>query len=249
MSGSYQEIKPAAALADCIDAYWTVQTGLVLQPGSRRIYPDGCIDIIINTGSLASGSGTGLLLPGRQYLAGTMTVVKEVVRMPHNHVTGIRFRPGGFTLFYHEDLPALRDDLVEFHDPQLALLIDRDEQVFERLDRYYSKKLPARESAVVAMARSMYGMKGLVSVDQLARLHHVTHRTLERLFKKHTGITAKEMTKIVRFRFAMERLKNNPGNESLLRIAFETGYYDHAHLTNEIRKYAGVTPSQLSGSR
>jgi AraC-like DNA-binding protein len=34
--------------------------------------------------------------------------------------------------------------------------------------------------------------------------------------------------------------------ESLLRIAFELGYYDHAHLTNEFKRYAGIRPSELS---
>lgn len=247
MNSPYREIKPVAALADCIDAYWTVQTGALLQPVTQRIYPDGCIDIIINTGTLVAGSDVQTLLPGQQYLAGTMTVVRDVARVAFSHLTGIRFRPGGFAVFYNEDLPSLRDELVTFHDPQLALLIDRDEQVFERLDRYYLGRKPARDSVIMAMTGHMYQMKGSVTVDTLARTHHITHRTLERLFKKHTGITAKEMTRIVRFRFAMERLKNNPDKESLLRIAFETGYYDHAHLTNEIRKYAGVTPSRLSG--
>ena len=29
------------------------------------------------------------------------------------------------------------------------------------------------------------------------------------------------------------------------QIAFEHGYYDHSHLTNEIKRYTGVTPTQL----
>ena len=35
-------------------------------------------------------------------------------------------------------------------------------------------------------------------------------------------------------------------NESLLRMAYDLGYYDHAHLTNEFKKYAGILPSELS---
>lgn len=242
---TYREIKPAAVLSDCIDAYWTIQTGALLQPVTWRIFPDGCIDIIVNTGSVTVHSEQRTLEPGRQYLAGTMTVTQEVTRVTHSHLTGIRFRPGGFALFYREDLEAVRDNLVDFHDPGLAGLLDGDEAVYARLDQYFLRKRSFTETRVVAMTEQMFRLKGMVTVDALAKAHHLTHRTLERMFKKHTGITAREMTKIVRFRFAMDRLKNNPSSESLLRIAFETGYYDHAHLTHDIKKYAGLNPSDL----
>ena len=32
---------------------------------------------------------------------------------------------------------------------------------------------------------------------------------------------------------------------SLLDIAFECGFYDHSHLTNEIKKNTGFSPSEL----
>jgi AraC-like DNA-binding protein len=72
------------------------------------------------------------------------------------------------------------------------------------------------------------------------------------------GISPKEFIKIARFQEVLRRLQqirpqsvlqDGPGDipqESLLRIAFELGYYDHAHLTNEFKRYAGIRPSELS---
>ena len=42
-----------------------------------------------------------------------------------------------------------------------------------------------------------------------------------------------------------EQIKERGADSSLLEIAFETGYYDHAHLANAIKKYTGLQPSQL----
>jgi AraC-like DNA-binding protein len=58
----------------------------------------------------------------------------------------------------------------------------------------------------------------------------------------------------VRFQEVLKRLQQaGEGNgslilseESLFRIAVEFGYYDHAHLTNEFKKYSGILPSELS---
>jgi AraC-like DNA-binding protein len=49
----------------------------------------------------------------------------------------------------------------------------------------------------------------------------------------------------VRYQSTFQKIRHNPANKSLLEIAFESGYYDHSHLTNEIKKYTGVAPTQL----
>jgi AraC-like DNA-binding protein len=68
---------------------------------------------------------------------------------------------------------------------------------------------------------------------------------LERNFKKNIGISPKEFVNILRFQFALEKIKDNQLGKSLQDIAFESGYYDHAHLSNEIKRYTGLSPSQF----
>jgi AraC-like DNA-binding protein len=61
----------------------------------------------------------------------------------------------------------------------------------------------------------------------------------------HIGISPKEYSNIVRFQYALSIIKKSGKNRSLSDIAFECGYYDHAHLTNEIKRNTGLSPSQL----
>lgn len=40
-------------------------------------------------------------------------------------------------------------------------------------------------------------------------------------------------------------IKKKSSEKSMLEIAFEHGYYDHAHLANAIKAYTGATPKEL----
>ncbi len=86
---------------------------------------------------------------------------------------------------------------------------------------------------------------GQVTVDSLAKKNHTTPRQLERNFQRYIGISPKEFANIIRFRFALSKIKHRRQDESLLSIAADCGYYDHAHLTNEIKRYTGLTPSGI----
>ncbi|RZK38159.1 MAG: AraC family transcriptional regulator [Pedobacter sp.] len=73
----------------------------------------------------------------------------------------------------------------------------------------------------------------------------MSERKLERLFKKDVGVSIKAMTCLIRFKHASRMIQENDGKQSLSDIAYSAGYYDQAHLCNEIKAYTGFTPSQL----
>jgi AraC-like DNA-binding protein len=71
------------------------------------------------------------------------------------------------------------------------------------------------------------------SLDELVAADHpvrVVHDVLERV-----DITA-----------LMREIRRTSSRRRLLDIACEYGYYDHAHLANDIKRYTGSTPSILS---
>lgn len=70
-------------------------------------------------------------------------------------------------------------------------------------------------------------------------------RQLERVFIQHIGITPKSFINFVRYQFAVQNIRENYSAQSLVNLSIDCGYYDHAHLSNEIKKYSGVSPSQL----
>lgn len=261
------EFLPGATWRPFIAAYWVQETEPNTGLSGRRIYADGCADLIYNAGDniayfypQAHGQQVIPLHPGRLYLGGTMTAYGVLRSEAGCLLTGIRFWPGGFYALFAQSMQPTVDSLIEFPESALYALMRHTENLDVRLDQWLAErsasgKLPHTGKYDFAFLRKlMYDSGGLASVETLAKEMCVSIRTLERIFKKNVGIPAKEFLRIVRFQEVLKRLRNRTGKnecavtskESLLRIAFELGYYDHAHLTNEFKKYAGILPSELS---
>lgn len=253
--------KPAVGLKDYIVAWWINKTEQQENIFGRRVYADGCTDIILNTGNstayfntMAHAGQPVPLYPGYMYLGGTMTAYGVMSSVEGCSLTGIRFRPGGFYAFYKSPIEEAVDRVIEFQDKALQSLMEPDEGLASRLDAHFSSKSVKVKHDFTAIYNAIISSKGQVTVEELSRNHHVSNRTMERIFKTNVGVPPKEFIRIARFQEVLKRLRMAGAQdvtadmyeESLLRIAFEFGYYDHAHLTNEFKKYAGILPSELS---
>jgi len=276
---SYTEHIPAEGLRDHIAAYWVRRTGATPGPSGRRVYADGCADLIFNAGNSEAlfnpMARTGEMIPlrpGRLYLGGTMTAYGVVYSEPGSVLRGIRFWPGGFYALFGVPMEPAVDGVIEFDDDELKKLMSDEVALPDRLNSWFGRRavIGDRKHDFAALYKIALGSGGRVSVETLAGEVHVSNRTLERIFKENVGISPKEFLRIVRFQEVLRQLREvgryggtvagtregtvagaregtaPGGEESLLRIAFDLGYYDHAHLTNEFKKYAGILPSELS---
>jgi AraC-like DNA-binding protein len=262
----YREMRPHPALAPFIDAYWTVighNTGYL----PDKVLPDACVDIIFNAGpAFEAEIGATRMDRGHAYLIGTMTRFKEMIRPPATRLIGIRFKAGGFPFFYdHQLLKDTADKTMEFDPgllpdiPEPCLLHDipapfphpndpeNASNLPALLDRFFCDRLsnPARE--ILTLIATVHAAKSQITVTELAKRNFVTNRQVERLFKLHLDITPKEFINVTRFQYAYNKIRRGCLRKRLLDIACECGYYDHAHLDNEIKRYTGDTPSTLPG--
>lgn len=250
---SYTEHIPAKGLEEYIVAYWVRKTGPATKPSGRRVYADGCSDLIFNAGNStvffnprARAEEMIPLHPGRLYLGGTMTAYGVVHSEPGSILSGIRFKPGGFYTFFGIPMEPAVDAVIPFHDDALMGLMKYEEGLPDCLNSWFARRpiVGDKKHNFALLSKIAYRSRGQASVETLAAEAHVSNRTLERIFKENVGIPPKEFLRIIRFQEVLRQLRQ--AEESLLRIAFELGYYDHAHLTNEFKKYAGILPSELS---
>jgi len=255
----YQQYRPHNALSPYIDAYWTV-TGCNSNPMPSTLLPDGCVDIILNHGPsfpaqitsptppAQQGQATSpnppaqIMRTGETWLVGTMTRYKELVRPPATLLTGIRFRPGGFSFFFdHGLLKDTADQTVEFDKILLPTLPAGNPSTV--LNQFFIDRLCIPSQPLQPFIDDIYRSKGRVTVSSLAKQRFVTIRQLERLFQLHLAISPKEFISFVRYESAVRAIRSKPAGTTLLDIACACGYYDHAHLSNEIKKYSGSSPS------
>ncbi|WP_212003160.1 helix-turn-helix transcriptional regulator [Chitinophaga sp. HK235] len=243
----YQQFKPHPLLSEYIDAYWTV-TNTSGVAAHSRILPDGCVDIICNLGAAVTNNaeeGPRMLASEKAYLIGTMTRYTDSCPPAEARMIGIRFKPAAFASFFRFPLQELADNCIEFGQELVELLLRAGQDFVPVLDKYFLLHNTRASREMLPVINNIQQHKGIIRIGDLARTHYQTPRQLERNFLKHTGISPKAFANIVRYQAVHQYIRNSKPGTSLLQIAFEHGYYDHAHLTNDIRKYTGRVPSAL----
>ena len=241
----YNEIKPGLALQPYIDTYWQLK-GEVTDNQWERIFPDGCPGIVINLGDdCRTDNGLTIMEHGKTYVVGTMTSFKESFINSGTNLLGVCLKPGVFpSVFSYVAQKELTDHTVEF-DRNLSFdtaRVIKDKE--EYLNRYFCGKAKDIDAGFQRILHDIAVSKGKLSISQIASRNCITVRQLERAFAVNIGLSPKEYSNIIRFRHALSQIESSPG-KCFSEIAFECGYYDHAHLGNEIKKLSGLTPSEL----
>jgi AraC-like DNA-binding protein len=148
-----------------------------------------------------------------------------VARLPAGSVSsGIRFHPGGFPALF--GMPAT--ELVNLRVP-----IGDVAPQFRSLER-----LAADAPAPDPLAAAVWSGSDLRGI---ARGFGYGERQLRRRVLHATGHGPKRLMRIAR----MQRLLLDSRGESWARSAVEHGYYDEAHMANDVRELAGATPHAL----
>ncbi|MGZ3752638.1 MAG: DUF6597 domain-containing transcriptional factor [Mucilaginibacter sp.] len=241
----YTELSPCAELQKYIDAYW-IETGLEQQdPANNRILPDGCVDIIYNAGAVVhtiNEKSATCLENEKFYMVGTMTRFCDTLVQPESKLVGVRFKPAAFSLFCEIPLVDFVDNCYE-----ITNLVPQDiyysNNIKAGFDKYFLTRKKENKHALFPVIDSIINTRGNIKIDALAARHYTTKRQLERHFKQQLGIGPKQFSNIVRFRFAINQIKQYRETMGIENIAFETGYYDYAHLLNELKRYTGLSPA------
>lgn len=90
----------------------------------------------------------------------------------------------------------------------------------------------------------LYQQLGNGSIVQLAKHQSLSLSQFERQFRQITGVTPKQLARLIRFEQVRNRLVDQP-LQSISALAIDIGYSDQAHLSHEFRYFAGCTPRQF----
>ena len=242
--------------------YWldAIRKAGVTMPVRIHILPDGCTDFIFTLGEVADTVEEESLImqPYRSYFVGPMTKYSELITYSESvHMFGVRFLPCGLSCFtklpLHEfvnDRISTREMKAVFDDTFVERLCeqehigDRIRIVEEYLLSYLSRHYESADSHIVVAVDIINQFGGKRPVRSLIDEVCLCQRHFERKFKYYTGFTPKEYSRIVKFKNAVELLRNTT-SPNLLTTAVNAGYYDLAHFSKEIKTLSGNTPASF----
>ena len=169
----------------------------------------------------------------------------------------IRLYPFAVRMLLGVDPKVLKDDcydlrLVENVDTQQTLekleqLEDWDD-VIEVLADYFNELLKNAsinpDYRIKLATNLILKANGAISIKELRDRLCVTERTLERQFLKEIGVTAKQFSKIIQFRSAMNQMTETD-YVNLTEIGYDNCFADQSHFIRSFKRYTGKTPKKF----
>lgn len=251
----YKRIDPAADLKDLVKEYWIIESGDA-PPGEKKIVPDGFPEIIFHYGDPYRIRLFDEWKTQSKYLfAGQISRHFHLQNTGSSGMLGIKLMPAAAFRLRGIDMSGYTDRVVPLEEAfgsdfiQLAQKIDPEMAPDEKADLAEQhllsrlEKTSMHDSGPVGQAVEMIlGNNGLVKMGDIAAELEVSRRHLERSFKTAVGLSPKFYSRIIRFNYIFEIMKE--GNDSWIDIALESGYFDQSHFIKEFREFTGEEPSR-----
>ncbi|WP_282043469.1 helix-turn-helix domain-containing protein [Winogradskyella flava] len=116
------------------------------------------------------------------------------------------------------------------------------EDIANVLDQWFYSKLNRRHNGFVTEFFEEIGYTN--TLKELKEYTNYSYSTLERYFKKETGMTPKKFQTLKRYKGALEEIYDTNNNDWFHYIS-KYGYHDQSHFIKEIKKFTSFTPEQL----
>lgn len=247
---NYQELKPLHTLQKYIDAYWFLDE--VRHTEKYSVLPDESMDVIFNLGEKTS------VIPAKTaVVSGMMTTFREVSVNVNTTLVGVRFRTGQLSGLIQSPLSETKNktipvgELIPYSMTELFDKLANESGIANRklrmdtfFDDFFRKKEVISDRLIDETCFVINNFFKEFNIRTFSKSHAISVRQLERRFKKRVGVTLKEYYKIVRFQSTIQYIAKHPG-KSLWEIAFDRGYFDHAHMSNDVKQCAGKPPSDF----
>lgn len=173
-------------------------------------------------------------------------------------VFGVMFRPGGFRPFYRRAVSELLGTTLDARRvfpaatdaARLRLMSHRDtDRIIAHAETLLmGDGLPEADPNVATAARivdTARENRGIVTVGALAKHSRVRERTLQHLFQHYVGVGPKWVIRLYRLvEAATVASADDAPNWS--SVAYELGYADQSHFTNDFRRIVGRPPSDYA---
>jgi AraC-like DNA-binding protein len=234
---SLERPAPPPDLADVVDHHWIVSWDLRgSAPYRSEVLPHPAVHLTFE--------------PDGAWLYGVQRHRHVRVLAGAGLVVGTKFVPGGFARLTARPLHRFTDTVQPVAEAfpdggsALARAAAGEPDAAGKLTRVHAflrERLGPSDpqiELVQAVVASMRSAAPGVRVEEVAAAHHVSTRTLQRLFQRYVGVSPKWVLQRYRLHEALERVDRG-GGVDWTRLALELGYFDHAHFLRDFRALAG----------
>ena len=254
----YQEHEVNDALSPFIKKLWILNNAdNHLAVLNKSILPNGCFNIAIIEGigfTVRHNERIDVLGAG-VYFCGQSTYVVSIDAFPFSKATMVQLYPWTPVHFTSQELSPYTNmvSLLELQKENNTsiLNVSDTEDINKFLDKlagclatFYN---PAKASRLITNSTEMIvKSKGNANVKEIATAIGCSQRHLQKIFKKHIGISPKEFIMIIKLRETIELIAHPEHiDRSLTNLSLDNNYYDQAHFNNTFRAITNTSPEKF----
>ncbi|UYQ94424.1 helix-turn-helix domain-containing protein [Chitinophaga horti] len=255
----YQEYNTHPDLASIVKCYWTLEVPAQPDAGRQLVLPDGCIEMFFILGDDIKRftNGDDYLLQPRQMVLGQITQPFYIAPTGAVHTFAIRFYPYGFANFIKKPISELANTETPLQDVFGEAAANTITQAISQATDTQAR-ITAIETFLLALLQQQTTVDKIVAstvekiiqsggstpIRELMNDDKAKRRQLERHFRKHIGISPKQLCKVIRLQATLQMLLDQR-TASFTSVAYENEYFDQAHFIKDFKEFTGVTPGEF----
>lgn len=261
----YQTYEPTQDLNMLVKCYWTLESPRQETPEKQTIVPDGCMEMIFHYGDLytqytgnqlnGQAGGDSFIQP-KCFVIGQLTRPLQIEPTGETGIFSVRFHPDGFLPFATIPIKKMENTAISLEKlfgkdgleiEQKILNANSTTEKVKLIETFLLKRLTDAgtvDRIVKSTVETILTANGQLSVDELSKQTNINRRQLERKFSSTIGLSPKQLSKTIRLQTTLKMLLNKKFN-SLTALAYESEYYDQAHLIKDFKEFTGLTPKEF----
>lgn len=256
---NYNFAQPSEKLKPYVKQYWALEN--ILKNGesyTQRIIPSGLPELILYLDHKPMACTENRSLEDNFLLNGQQNDFYDIFITDNLSIFSVLFTPQGISQFFSLPLNELQNNSIPLKYINKDLYAEltfklsnknpfstKVNLVEEALCKLLHKNKRAFEfRRITAVVEQIRTTKGTVDIETLASNTCLSRKQFERIFAEYIGISPKQYLKTIRLQ-ATIYFKSRHENISLTELAYENGYYDQAHFSNDFKTMTGLTPKQF----
>ncbi len=246
----FESINPRDSLKELIKEIWVYENDDPA-PTNQKIIPDGFSEIIIHYGDPYEINLNGHWESQSQQLFSSQ--ISKFFYLKNTGISGmigLKLFPSAFYELFNLSVAGLTDQVQSLQSVLEPIKPPLINEHFKHLsvhakvavlEDWLDLRNPVYQPKVRAMVDEIVAQQGMVNLDQVASSIGIGLRQAERLFKKVIGVTPKFYSRIIRFNHIFQIMEAK--EESWIRIALQSGYFDQSHFIKNFKEFTGEYPS------
>jgi len=253
-----ESIKPTGILSKYIKDYFIVETDNSEEYlPKERVYPCGNATMVFHYGSPSIFQKKDSIknIEPNLVICGQQTSYYDLSLSGKTGMILIVFKPHGVKSFFNFPITELLNENLSLQDLINNESIELEDKLFNspnnrqritHLENFLIKKLIHNDEfeRVEYALEIIENSKGQIKAQDIAHEVCLGIKQFERTFSKYVGINPKKYASIVRFQNVIQ-MKRKHDNSSMFQLAFDNGYYDHAHFIHDFKSFTGLSPKEF----